>query len=387
MTFVVAFVYFELGAYLFARWMGSRGARAGSVASYADGTVVTTDARGRVSVAQPEATDPPELDVRVDRAGIASYATPDGRAAFAPSGEFAVDGKTVAKSGDARVWLIVLAVALGLLLSSKWNGMLDLAIVWAVVIGVWAQRFWSGRALYGNPRGFPLDVVLGVTAFTAGTIYLMTYIPFFRLGNSFSDLVALQQQMYWYHSKTVANATHPYSSVWWQWPIEQIPISYYYKDFRTGIDAANSAACCVAEILALPNPAVFLLGLVSVPFTAWRAWCERNRGYAILALAYAFQWLPYAGSPRILWEYHFFPNLAVIVLCNVVLIGYVARRLSASTVRWSLSVYGAVVVGLFAFFYPVLAGTQVTYDQWYQRMWPDRLNIPGTSWIIPHRER
>ncbi|MDQ6941859.1 MAG: phospholipid carrier-dependent glycosyltransferase, partial [Candidatus Eremiobacteraeota bacterium] len=386
MTFVVAFVYFELGAYLLARWIGSRGARAGSVTSYADGTVVTADARGRVAVEQPEAGDPPELKVRVDRAGVASYATPAGSAAFAPSGEMAVDGVTVRKSADARVWLIVLAVALGLLLSSKWNGMLDLAVVWTGVIAIWAQRFLPGRALYGNPRGFTLDVVLGVTAFTAATIYVMTYMPFFALGNSFSDLVALQQQMWWYHSSGVANATHPYSSVWWQWPIEQIPISYYYKDFRPAVDAANGAACCVAEILALPNPAVFLLGLISVPFTAWRAWSERNKGYAILAIAYAFQWLPYAGSPRILWEYHFFPNLTVIVLCDVVLIGYVARRLAPSTVRWSLSVYGAVVVGLFAFFYPVLAGTQVTYDQWYQRMWPDRLGIPGTSWIIPHRD-
>ncbi|MEA2784951.1 MAG: hypothetical protein QOF71_1055 [Candidatus Eremiobacteraeota bacterium] len=387
MTFLIAFAYFGVGAYLLARWIGARGARAGSVAAYADGTIVTTNDRGGVTVRQPASNDAPELTAGVDGAGVESYATPNGRATFAPSGELAVDGAPAAKSGDARVWLIVLAVALGLLLSSKWNGMLDLAVVWTAVVAVWAQRFFAGRALYGNPRGFPLDVVLGVTAFTAASIYLIAYIPFFALGNGFSDLIALQQQMWWYHSSGVANATHPYSSVWWQWPIEQIPISYYYKDFRAGVDAANGAACCVAEILALPNPAVFLLGLVSVPFVAWRAWRERNKGYAILALAYVFQWLPYAGSPRIMWEYHFFPNLAVIVLCDAVLIGYAVRRLSASTARWSLSVYGAVVVGLFVFFYPVLAGTRVTYDQWYERMWPDRLGIPGTSWIIPHRER
>ncbi|HEY0381310.1 MAG TPA: glycosyltransferase family 39 protein [Candidatus Elarobacter sp.] len=387
MTFVIAFLYFELGVYLLARWIGSRGARAGSVASYADGTVVTTDADGGVTVEQPEANDRPDLKVRVDRKGVETYATPAGTAGFAPGGEMGTDGTTAAKAGDARVWLIVLAVGLGLLLSSKWNGALDLGIVWTVVIAISAQRFLKRRALYGNPRGFPVDIVLAVTAFSVATVYVLTYIPFFRLGNSFSDLIALQQQMFWYHSNTVAKATHPYSSVWWQWPIEQIPISYYYKDFRSALDAANSAACCVAEILALPNPAVFLLGLVSVPFTAWLAWRERNKGYALLALAYLFQWLPYAGSPRILWEYHFFPNLAVIVLCDVVLIGYVARRLSSSTARWSLSVYGAVVVGLFVFFYPLLAGTKLTYAEWYLRMWPDRLGIPGTSWIIPHRDR
>ena len=389
LTYVIAFLYFELGVYLLARWVGSRGARAGSSASYADGTVVLTDARGRVSVNAPQGKDPAELRVRIDRAGVETYQTPVGTATLAPAGTLTAAGATV-RAGEARLWLVVLAVTLGVLLASKWSGMLDLAITWAVIIAISAQRFLPGRALYGNPRGFSVDVALGVLAFTAATIYLLTYIPFFLLGHSFSDLIALQQQMYWYHSATVAKATHPYSSVWWQWPIEQIPISYYYKDFRTAVDAANGAACCVAEILSLPNPAVFLLGLVSVPFTAWLAWHERNKGYALLAVAYAFQWVPYARSPRIMWEYHFFPNLAIIVLCDVVLIGYVWRRLSErslGTARWTLGAYGALVIVLFAFFYPVLAGTKTTYNQWYQRMWPDQLGIPGTSWIIPHRNQ
>jgi dolichyl-phosphate-mannose--protein O-mannosyl transferase len=384
----VAFVYFELGVYLLARWIGSRAARAGTITSYPDGTVVRTDANASVSVTAPPGNDPAELRVRIDRAGVETYQTPAGSATFAPSGVLTTDAGATVKYGEARIWLVVLAVALGLLLSSKWNGMLDLFVTWGVVIAISAQRFLPGRALYGNPRGFPIDIVLGVTAFTAATIYLLTYVPFFLMGHSFSDLIALTQQMFWYHSRTVATATHPYSSVWWQWPIEQIPISYYYKDFRTGLDATKGAACCVAEILALPNPAVFLLGLISVPFTAWLAWQKRHKGYALLILAYVLQWLPYAFSPRIMWEYHFFPNLAVIVLCDVVLIQHVWARLtqrSFDTARWTLGAYGALVIVLFAFFYPVLAGTKTTYNQWYQRMWPDELGIPGTSWIIPHR--
>jgi hypothetical protein len=388
MTYFIAFVYFELGVYLLARWIGSRGSAAGSSASYADGTVVETDARGGVTARPPGGGDPPELRVRIDKAGVQTYQTPAATATFAPSGTMAVDGTPRIGLRDARIWLAALAVSLGLLLSSKWNGLLDLGVVWTVILAVSAQRFLGRRALYGNPRGFPIDIVLGVTAFTAGTIYALTYIPFFLLGHGFSDLVALQQQMWWYHSSGVAHATHPYSSVWWQWPLEQIPISYYYKDFRAAADASNGAACCVAEILALPNPAVFLLGLISVPLVAWLAWCERNKGYALLVIAYFMQWLPYAGSPRLMFEYHFFPNLAVIVLCDVVLLHYVWRRLSERsfvTARWTLGVYGALVVGLFVYFYPVLAGTKISYAAWYQRMWPDQLGIPGTSWIIPHR--
>ena len=388
LSYMAAFLYFELGVYLLARWLGSRGARAGSVVSYADGSVVETNARGGVTVRGPQANDPPELRARVDKAGLETYQTPVATAVFSPAGTMTVDGRPAIESGSARVWLAVLALALGLLLASKWNGFLDLGIIWVVTLAVSAQRFLPGRALYGNPRGFPIDIVLAVTAFTAATIYLITYIPFFLLGHGFSDLVGLQQQMYWYHSAGVTDKTHPYSSVWWQWPIEMIPISYYYHDFRVGAATANAAACCVAEILALPNPAVFLLGLVSVPAAAWLAWRERNKGYALLALAYFMQWLPYARSPRLMFEYHFFPNVAVIVLCDVVLIQYVWRRLSRTSLpsaRWALGVYGALVVALFVFFYPVLAGTKLSYAAWYQRMWPDALGIPGTSWIIPHR--
>ena len=100
------------------------------------------------------------------------------------------------------------------------------------------------------------------------------------------------------------------------------------------------------------------------------------------------QWLPYAGSPRLMFEYHFFPNLAVIVLCDVVLIHYVWKRLARSDLdSGALDARRLRRAGgrLFAFFYPVLAGSQVTYAAWYQRMWPDELGIPGTSWIIPHR--
>ncbi len=69
------------------------------------------------------------------------------------------------------------------------------------------------------------------------------------------------------------------------------------------------AACCVAEILALPNPLVWWFGLFSVPAMAWWGYVERNKGYLLLFAAYLFQWLPWILTPRIAFEYHFFPNL------------------------------------------------------------------------------
>jgi len=122
-----------------------------------------------------------------------------------------------------------------------------------------------------------------------------------------------------------------------------------------------------------------------VPWVGYLAWRERNKAYALLFITYFVQWLPWVRSPRLLFEYHFFPNLAVIVLCNAVLIQRFVSRFKASEQRYWIGGYAAAVVLLFAYFYPVLAGVQVSYDTWHARMWPDLLGIPHTSWIVPPR--
>jgi hypothetical protein len=391
-SYVIAFLYAYIGVYLIARLVVQprAGARIGTKTSYADGTVVLTGARGAPVVQEPPdvpAPDAPKIDYARD--GTMRYRTPVAGAEFTPDGTVRVDGKPEIVGGSARTWLTVTLVALGLLLASKWNGLYDLGLLWLVLAFVFLQRFFGRRALYGNPRGFPLDVVVGLMLFVSGTIYALSYIPTLVLGNghTLADLIALQQQMFWYHSHGVEHATHPYSSAWWQWPIMEIPIVYWYKDFRTGLATSNGAACCVGEIMAVPNPVVFLLGLVSVPYTAWLAWKERNKGYALLATAYFVQWLPWARTPRLLFEYHFFPNLVVIVLCDVILIQRLIGRAAPESRRWWLGGYAAAVIALFAYFYPVLAGVSLTYDQWHARMWPDVLGIPGVSWILPHPGR
>ena len=187
-------------------------------------------------------------------------------------------------------------------------------------------------------------------------------------------------------------ATHPYSSRWWQWPLLQIPISYYYHDFRTGLAAQSGSSCCVAEILALPNPLMWWTGLISVPFVAWLAWSERGKGYALLVVAYVLQWLPWIASPRLSFEYHFLPNLAIIILADTILLQRIWRlgarpersASGAAAARWPRAVvtaYLVAVVAAFIYWYPVVAGTHITYNAWNQRMvtW-----LEGNNWINPH---
>lgn len=419
---VVEFLYFETGAYLAVRLLAPRFAPTRSQTSYADGArvmgeaLVTLDGgivplgKGAFVAGSSTRADKSagltyrDNELRIDyaRSGEERYATPEGEAAFAPSGAMTAGDATVDGRRDGRLWLWLLALSAGALAACKWNGLFDFFVVWLVAAFVASQALWGELrrgiglrkvtvrpAIWGNPFGFSLDVVVAAMLFVGATVYTLCYIPYFGLGHSISDLVELQYGMFHYHDTLVA--THPYSSRWWQWPMLQIPISYYYHDFRTGVQAQLSSACCVAEILALPNPLMFWTGLISVPFVAWLAWRERNKGYALLIVAYLLQWLPWIASPRLTFEYHFLPNLAIVCLADAVLLQRIwqlgvagARKGTDEPPRWPKAfvvAYMAAIVAAFIFWYPVVAGTPITYDAWNARMitW-----LEGNNWINPH---
>ncbi len=394
MTLFIAFMYFETAVYLFARVGLRRLLRAiGADVTYADGTqlrvtdgVATgTTPQGGVLEATAGRSKKSEIlttETNDDctrtywRDGSLTYATPLDSAQFGVDGTFRVAGLTI-DTRDSRFWMAVLALSGACLAASKWNGLFDFFVVWGLTALVVAQRWLRRPAVFGNPFGIALDVAIASMVVVGGAVYLASYIPHFMMGHNLVDVVSLQHEMYWYHS--TLSATHPYASKWWQWPILQKPISYYYTDFRAPNARADATACCVAEILALPNPLVWWAGLITVPAVGLLAWFERNKGYALLVSAYFLQWLPWIGSPRIAFEYHFYPNLSIIVLANAIVLQrlwrYRADENSFGVPRIGVCVYLVAVVGLFFYFYPVLAGVHVTWDAWHNRMW---LN----SWII-----
>jgi Gpi18-like mannosyltransferase len=411
-AFVVAFLYFEAGAYALVRLGVPALAKAARVVSFADGsralrgTLLAFDGgsisasaatAGEATRVQKSALTYASADLRIDykRDGTALYATPEGAATFASDGTMDAGGVRIA-ARDSTLWLWMLALSGGLLAASKWNGLFDFIVVFLITGLVIAQSCYvpflraigtkavARPAVFGNPYGFSLDILIAVMAFVGGTIYVLTYIPYFSLGHDFAALVGMQKGMFAYHYDL--HATHPYSSKWWQWPLLQIPISYYYHDFRAAAQSQNPAACCVAEILALPNPAVWWLGLISVPFVAWLAWRERLKIYVLLVAAYLLQWLPWILSPRVAFEYHFYPNLAIICLTDAILLQRLWKAGASETTgitwqRFAVVTFLVLVVVAFIFWYPVLAGTPVSYNDWQARMWSW---LMGQLWINPH---
>lgn len=400
-AFVVCGLYFAVGLYLLLRLVVAPrvfGA-AGRFASYADGTRIVrsggafeleTPDGGRIGTGKKALTAGAEArvarngleiaqgDLRVTyaRTGEMRYATSAGAATFSPGS--VVDDEGHAQEGrHATAWLVAFTVLLGMLVASKWYGVMAYGVSFVVIAGVWLQRYLrDGRVkLWGNPFGFRLDVSVAAIAFLSMTVYAMVWIPDFIRQieiKNLTDLMYRQYSMFMYHD--TLRATHPYASPWWSWPLDLRPIVYYWHG------AAAGGSCCVREIISLPNPLLLWFGLVTVPIVGFLAWRERDKGYALLVLAYLMQWLPWSRSPRITFIYHFYVDIPIVVLCNAIVLqrlwhlgdGRPEMRLAG---RVAAAGYVAAVVASFVFFYPVLAASPLPYDAWHARMWIER-------WII-----
>ncbi len=405
---VVVTLYSGCGIYLLARYVffvryfgdgrrelsygeGSYALRdAGATAVFAaDGG--TIDARGKIARGAVSAAkggvlvyDDDPLTIEYRRDGSVTYETPQGGVNYADD-EIRDRETTAVESGRAsRRWLVLFTVALGLLVSSKWYGVMGFGVSFVVLFLLWIQRYvFAGPTLWGNPRGFRLDGAFATILFVSTTVYLLAWAPDLARRSpdpgeihSLNDVVYRQYTMYEYHHNL--KATHPYSSQWWEWPLDDVPVAYFYQDRRS--NTSDPTACCVYEITSMPNPVVLWFGLLCVPLVAVLAWRERNKAYALIVATYLLQWLPWMILPALIFAYHFYVNIPLICLCNAIVLQrcwqWFRRR---EGLRWAGGVavgsYVAVAALGFLYFYPILAAHPIPWNAWHQRMW-----FP--TWII-----
>jgi len=318
----------------------------------------------------------------------------DDRVSWGTDGTIAgtVGGQPVAEPQRWGLWLALSALSLAAVIASKWNGLFALAALWLVTAAVYCQQVFAkrdrsgakstGRELvrfaWGSPVGVRAPLYFATSIVVVLVFYVLTYVPNWvgaiSTGTAminqggFSGLLSLQYQMFHYHA--TLTATHLYSSKWWTWPLELRPVSYYYQPI-----SGTAPNQIVAEIVSLPNPAVWWGGLITVPWAGYLAWRERHKGIGLLIIAYLALWLPWSMSPRIDFMYNFFPNLGAICLCTTYVLLTIWRRSSAAgttTRNWAaagIGAYLALCIGLFVYFLPIWNATPIPWAEWISRMW------------------
>ena len=194
-------------------------------------------------------------------------------------------------------------------------------------------------------------------------VYYLSYWPYGTSGGmcapgmlftkEYAELV-LRNQSYMFRYHSGMTATHPYSSVWWQWMLDIRPILYYLQYPEEGIHISFGAWV---------NPALCWGGLLAMLAMAFLAVFRRDRRALFLLIAYLAQLLPWVFVTRVVFEYHYFPSTVFLLLAA----GYLMRALELRSPYWKRAVYSftAVSAALFLLFYPALRGLPVS--GWFGR--------------------
>lgn len=241
-----------------------------------------------------------------------------------------------------RKFLTVLS--LGLAISSKWTGVFVILAILSLEIYKYLGKKLKLNELIKNSLilfSFPL------------VIYLLSYIPFF-LGkhvppgtsfNIFETFIELQRQMFFYHWNL--GATHPYQSkplVEWILNLRPVWLFVEYKDSMVG------------NIYTLGNPLFMWGGLISIFILICQFIKRQTFNIFIVWFCYLLFFLPWAISPRIMFNYHYLLSASFLAIAQGVVI---SQLIKINKGKLWVFLYLILMAGLFIYFYPLWTGLAV----------------------------
>jgi len=182
-------------------------------------------------------------------------------------------------------------------------------------------------------------------------IYIASYIPYMLSGqgHGLGEVWSLQLHAYRYHSQL--EATHTFSSPWYQWPIIYRPTWFY-----SGMDMPAGEA---STIVSMGNPAIWWVGIIAFFVSVYLSIKKKDKRMVVVFTALLFQYAPWILVTRITWIYHFFSSVPFLILSIVYVIKYIMEEYKA---KYGIYVYLGVVLLLFVIFFPALSGMTVSTD-------------------------
>lgn len=277
---------------------------------------------------------------------------------------------------------------MGLGIASKWTGVyagIGLAVLFFFSLG---RRWYEYRKVMEDKRAsaalkqqvtvFPKYAVytllacVGFFIAVPVCIYAASYIPWLQAPDAqgIKTIWENQNTMFSYHS--TLNATHPFSSLWYEWPVIVKPIWYYSGATVDGVRES---------IASFGNPFIWWMGLAALAGVVIIGIKKRDWKAFVLLVGYFAQYLPWVGVTRIVFIYHYFTCVPFLILmlayiANFLLEKYPYRSgIAGKVTTCGIWIYVAACVALFIAFYPVLSGAPASADYINGLKWFD-------SWIF-----
>jgi dolichyl-phosphate-mannose--protein O-mannosyl transferase len=315
-----------------------------------------------------------------------------------------------------RKWRIAAGILLGLACATKqygvWYilGFAALCIAWDMgarrTVGL---RGYVRGALVRDGKWLPLT--LGVIPLVTYTLtwlgWLITNTGYDRdyaqsTGNN-TPIISELSSLFQYHKEMVQfgvglNATHPYMSQPWDWFVISRPVAFFWQTYtdsaglhvETKIDPTTKSTIVgpyVREVLALGNPAIWWVSIPAMLFCLgwWLTRRDWRAGSALLLILTGWaSWLPFVSRTK--FYYYALEFEPFIIICIVLCLGLILGPATAGLLRRATGsalagVYVLAVLILFWYFYPILSGQAIGYQDWWSHMWYRGLLGSVSGWV------
>ena len=251
-------------------------------------------------------------------------------------------------------------VLIGLAVASKWFAVVPFAAFW-VFFGFFSFFKWKEIPQHSFGRW---DFVRSLLILPCVS-YFMTFLPYLwvtpNIGQNpynLKDIFFNFQWKIWDGQRRVIGS-HPYQSSWFQWPLMNRPIWYFFE--------ASSNPQRVNGIVCLGNPLVFWGGLVTMNFAFWDFFRSRSFPGFWIVFTYSVLLFSWPFIPRELaFFYYYYPASLILGL------SWAYFLLSLTPEKKLLWVHGIVLLCatiLFFYFFPLLSGMNISYEKFLDLMW------------------
>jgi dolichyl-phosphate-mannose-protein mannosyltransferase len=185
-------------------------------------------------------------------------------------------------------------------------------------------------------------------------IYIGSYFPYYLCAEKpydFNGMLKLQEYMYNYHS--ALDATHPYQSAWYEWPLMIRPMYWFSGRYvPEGM---------ISGITTMGNPIVWWTGcaaIIAMLVVMAKGRGKRDYNAFFITVGFLSQFVPWILVSRCVFIYHYFASVPFIVLATVY---FMDRLIKSKPERKKYAIaFIILVIAAFIFFFPAVSGITIS---------------------------
>jgi dolichyl-phosphate-mannose--protein O-mannosyl transferase len=303
-----------------------------------------------------------------------------------------------------RKWQLAAGVFLGLAVATKWNaawyivGFAALFLAWEIGARRTAGLKSFVRGGLREARWLPVTFIV-----VPLTVYLASWSGWFATSTGYdrdyaqahgvhTPVISALYSLFEYHREAIGfglglSLAHPYQSQPWDWLLVTRPVAFYaqcYTGPATYQACPKGQVAWEQEVLALGTPAIWWGSMLALLFCVgwWLLHRDWRAGAVLLGVLAGWgPWFPLVTRTKFYYyALEFEPFLILsIVLCLGLILGPAAAGVLRRSVGAGVAgAYLLCVLLMFWYFYPILAGSVIPYDDWLSHMW---YQAGGHGWI------